>query len=62
MKTRIIKVISFMLLTSFIAAGCERGYYEGREHERREHRSHHRNDHHDNDHHDSDHHDDDDHH
>jgi|GEM_PF-3636639 hypothetical protein len=40
MKTRLIKFISFLALTSFITMGCEREYYAEERHERRERREH----------------------
>jgi hypothetical protein len=49
MKMRLIKLLIFVVLTSTVIAGCERGYYEGREHRRDERRHHHDDDHRDHD-------------
>jgi Ni/Co efflux regulator RcnB len=57
MKMRLIKLLIFVVLTGPLATGCERGYYEGREHRRDERRHHHDDDHHNDDHRDHDDHD-----
>ncbi|HSN08806.1 MAG TPA: hypothetical protein VLS85_07200 [Hanamia sp.] len=55
MKTSLIKIIGFVLLVSFIATGCEHGYYIEKDHHRSEyHQYHHDNDHRRDDRHDDD--------
>ncbi|MEO8413421.1 MAG: hypothetical protein ABI472_07160 [Ginsengibacter sp.] len=53
MKNSLIKIMTCLVFASFILTGCERRYYEGRDHRpRREHYRHHHVDHLDHDDHD----------